>query len=145
MIFEGVNGISTADDTTANQTDTYNRLISTYKQIATRIHGPIFPCSAATNTPFSPPNNNVTLQSYTSPIREQTRQKVNDFIRNPGTFDAVFDFDSLLRNQSVLSQLVDALQSGDYLHPNERGCQLLADTFDLSVFDRFQGGVTGFI
>jgi hypothetical protein len=45
----------------------------------------------------------------------------------------------------VPSQLADALQSGDYLHPNEIGYHLIANTFDLSVFDRFSGGVSGFL
>jgi lysophospholipase L1-like esterase len=145
MIFEGVNDIGTADPTTANQTVIYNRLISAYRQIATRIHDFGIPLFAATITPFSAPDNNVTLQVYTSPVREVTRQKVNTFIRTSGIFDAVFDFDALLRNQSYPAQLQDALQSGDYLHPNEKGYALLANTFDLSVFDRFQGGVSSFI
>ncbi|KAJ9609609.1 hypothetical protein H2200_005937 [Cladophialophora chaetospira] len=145
MIFEGVNDIGTGATTAENQTYIYNRLISAYRQIATRIHDFGIPLFAATITPFSAPGNNVTLQAYSSPIREQTRQKVNSFIRTSGIFDAVFDFDALLRNQSVPSQLADALQSGDYLHPNEKGYQLIADTFDLSVFDKFQAGVTGFI
>lgn len=145
MIFEGVNDIGTGDMTAANQTYIYNRLISAYKQIATRIHDFGIPLFAATITPFSAPGGNITLQPYTSVIRDQTRQKVNNFIRTSGVFDAVFDFDALLRNQSVPSQLADALQSGDYLHPNEVGYQLIADTFDLSVFDKFQAGVTGFI
>jgi lysophospholipase L1-like esterase len=130
MIFEGVNDIGTADPTTANQTVIYNRLISAYRQIATRIHDFGIPLFAATITPFSAPDNNVTLQVYTSPVREVTRQKVNTFIRTSGIFDAVFDFDALLRNQSYPAQLQDAL---------------LANTFDLSVFDRFQGGVSSFI
>jgi lysophospholipase L1-like esterase len=115
------------------------------EQIATRIHEFNIPLFAATITPFSAPNNNVTLQVYTNPLREQTRQKVNDFIRNSGTFDEVFDFDALLRNQSVPSQLADALQSGDYLHPNEIGYHLIANTFDLNVFSRFSEGVSGFL
>lgn len=147
MIFEGVNDIGTAANTTANQTYTYNRLVSAYKQISTRLHDFNIPLFAATITPFSAPGGNVTLQAYTSPVREQTRQKVNAFIReSEGTvFDAVFDFDAWLRNDTVPSQLADALQSGDYLHPNDKGYQLIASKFDLSVFERFQSGVGGFI
>ncbi|EXJ68804.1 uncharacterized protein A1O5_07735 [Cladophialophora psammophila CBS 110553] len=145
MIWEGVNDIGVAAATAANQTETYNRLVSAYRQISTRIHAFGIPLFAATITPFSAPNDNVTLQAYTSPLREQTRQKVNAFIRSSGTFDAVFDFDAVLRNQSVPSQLADALQSGDYLHPNDAGYQLLAKSFDLGVFQKFDAGVAGFV
>ncbi|KAJ4523684.1 hypothetical protein HRR83_000331 [Exophiala dermatitidis] len=145
MIFEGVNDIGVADATIANQTLTYTRLVSAFKQIATRIHAFGIPVFAATITPFSAPNGNTTLQPYTSDLREQTRQKVNDFIRNSGTFDAVLDFDAVLRNNTVPGQLADVYQSGDYLHPNVRGYELLAETFDLGLFARFAGGVSGFV
>ncbi|KIW47971.1 uncharacterized protein PV06_00617 [Exophiala oligosperma] len=146
MIFEGVNDIGTADDTVANLTVTYDRLIAAYKQISARIHAFNIPLFAATITPFSAPDGNTTLQPYTSTLREQTRQKVNDFIRNSGgTFDAVFDFDAVVRNQTVPSQLAGALQSGDYLHPNEAGYHLLADSIDLSLFSKFTNGVGGFL
>ncbi|KIW85175.1 hypothetical protein Z517_00565 [Fonsecaea pedrosoi CBS 271.37] len=151
MIWEGVNDIGVADATPANQTETYERLVSAYRQIAARVHAFGVPLFAATITPFSAPGGNTTLQAYTSPLREQTRQKVNAFIRSSttagaggGIFDAVFDFDAILRNQSVPSQLADALQSGDYLHPNDAGYQLLAESFDLSVFEKFDTGVLGF-
>ncbi|KAL6244314.1 hypothetical protein RBB50_008556 [Rhinocladiella similis] len=145
MIFEGVNDIGTADETTANLTITYDRLVAAYKQIATRIHAFNIPLFAATITPFSAPGGNTTLQPYTSALREQTRQKLNDFIRTSGTFDAVLDFDAVVRNNTVPSQLADALQSGDYLHPNEAGYHLLAESIDVSLFAKFANGVGGFI
>lgn len=145
MIFEGVNDIGVAATDAANQTLTYNRLVSAYRQIATRVHAFGIPIFGATITPFSAPNGNSTLQPYTSEVREQTRQKVNDFIRTSGVFDAVLDFDQILRNQTVPSQLADALQGGDYLHPNGKGYQLLAAEFDLSIFERFEGGIGGFV
>jgi lysophospholipase L1-like esterase len=145
MIFEGVNDIGVANATAADQTLTYNRLVSAYEQISTRIHAFGIPLFGATITPFSAPGGNITLQPYTSDIREQTRQKINSFIRTSGVFDAVLDFDAILRNQSVPSQLATALQSGDYLHPNEIGYQMLADQFDLSLFDKFAAGVAGFV
>lgn len=145
MIYEGVNDIGTADATVANQTITYTRLLAAYRQIATRIHAFGIPLFAATITPFSAPGGNTTLQPYTSSLREETRQKVNDFIRTSGVFDAVLDFDAVVRNQTVPAQLADALQSGDYLHPNDQGYRLLAESFDLGLFERFKDGVGGFV
>jgi lysophospholipase L1-like esterase len=103
------------------------------------------PLFGATITPFSAPGYNTTAQPYSDPLREQTRHKVNSFIRHSGTFDAVIDFDAVLRNASFPSQLADALQGGDYLHPNGAGYKLLAEAFDLSLFKRFEGGVGGFV
>ncbi|OCT51185.1 extracellular GDSL-like lipase/acylhydrolase [Cladophialophora carrionii] len=145
MIFEGVNDIGTADPTPSNQTILYDALISAYIQIARRVHAMGIPLFGATITPFSAPDYNTTVQSYSDPLREQTRQKVNDFIRHSGTFDAVLDFDAVLRNQSFPSQLADALQGGDYLHPNGAGYARVAETFDLGLFERFEGGVGGFL
>jgi hypothetical protein len=45
----------------------------------------------------------------------------------------------------VPSQLADVLQSGDYLHPNEAGYQLLTDSFDLTLFAKYANGIGGFV
>ena len=89
---------------------------------------------AATITPFS-----GTGQSYSNPVREATRQKVNTWIKTSGTFDAVVDFDQILRDPSTPSQLASKYNGGDYLHPNVAGYQALADAFPLDIFTKFGG------
>jgi lysophospholipase L1-like esterase len=135
MIFEGVNDIGTAATDTATQKNVGDRIIAAYKQIALRLQAFDVPVFAATITPFSAPNGNVTLQVYTDPNREATRQRVNSWIRNSGAFDDVVDFDAILRNSTHPNQLADVYNSGDYLHPNVKGYQLLADKFPLSIFN----------
>src|ERR1700761_579042 len=93
MIFEGVNDIGVADATTEAQQLIGDQLIQAYKQIVTRVHTFQLPIFAATITPFSAPNN--TIQPYSDPTREVTRQRVNTFIRTSGIFDAVVDFDAI--------------------------------------------------
>lgn len=73
------------------------------------------------------------------------RQKINDFIRNSGTFDAVADFDKLLADPSIPSQLAPQYDSGDYLHPGVVGYQHLADEFPVEIFGKFEHGVSGFV
>ncbi|KAG9001159.1 hypothetical protein FRB93_012241 [Tulasnella sp. JGI-2019a] len=144
MIFEGVNDIGTANLTVANLTFTTNRLIQAYKQISTRIHVRGIPFFGATITPFGAPNS--TIQPYSSPLRETYRQEVNTFIRNSGgVFDAVVDFDEILRDPKNHTQLNPLFNSGDYLHPNEAGYQLVASEFPLNLFSEFSGGVSGFV
>jgi lysophospholipase L1-like esterase len=142
MIFEGVNDIGVADDDPESQQIIGDRLISAFEQIITRIHTRRIPIFAATITPFGAPNN--TIQPYSSPSREVTRQRVNAWIRSSGKFDAVVDFDEILRDPAQPSQLNPLYNSGDFLHPNVLGYQTVADAFSLSLFTRFALGVDGY-
>ncbi|KAF1970825.1 SGNH hydrolase [Bimuria novae-zelandiae CBS 107.79] len=144
MIFEGVNDIGTADTTPAAQQVVYDDLTQAYQQMVTRIHAFGMPVFGATITPFSAPAN-VTSQPYSNPEREKTRQKVNDFIRKSGTFDAVVDFDRMLADPKVPSQLKAEYNSGDYLHPNVRGYQRLADLFPVGLFTAWKWGADEFM
>ncbi|KDR70251.1 hypothetical protein GALMADRAFT_214686 [Galerina marginata CBS 339.88] len=142
MIFEGVNDIGTASTSVADQQVVGDRVIQAFKQIAARVHAFQIPIFAATITPFSAPNS--TIQPYSDPNREATRQRVNTFIRTSGIFDAVVDFDAILKDPKIPSQLNPNFNSGDFLHPNVAGYQAVADAFPLSIFSQFKDGVDGF-
>ncbi|KAF9691797.1 hypothetical protein EKO04_010365 [Ascochyta lentis] len=143
MIFEGVNDIGGAAATSDAQSAVYDSLVQAYQQMATLIHAHGIPVFGATITPFSAPSN-FTGQPYSNPVREATRQKINDFIRNSGTFDAVADFDKFLADPAIPSQLAPQYDSGDYLHPGVAGYQHLADEFPTEIFEEWEGGATGF-
>ena len=142
MIFEGVNDIGTADPTVSNQTITGDRLIQACKQIITRVHTFGIPTFGATITPFG--CYNVTLQPYSLPIREQTRNRVNEWIRTSGWFDAVIDFDEVVRDPSNHTMLASYYDSGDCLHPNEAGYREMAAKFPLDIFKKYANGVSSF-
>jgi len=142
MIFEGVNDIGTADVSQAAQDEVFSQLLLAYQQIITRVHTFGIPIFAATITPFSAPNS--TIQPYSNPVREATRQKINAWIRNSSHFDAVMDFDAAVRNPDIPSQLDPTFNSGDFLHPNDAGYQAIAKSFPLDVFSKFAQGVSGF-
>ncbi|KAF2278016.1 SGNH hydrolase [Westerdykella ornata] len=144
MIFEGVNDIGTADTTPAAQDYVYQRLTQTYQQMVTRIHAFGIPVLAATITPFSAPAN-FTGQPYSHPEREKTRTRINDWIRKSGVFDAVVDFDAMLRDPQIPSQLKSEFDSGDYLHPSVKGYQRLADAFPVGVFREWERGADEFV
>lgn len=63
---------------------------------------------------------------------EALRCRINDWIRECGLFDYVFDADVLMHNPEKPNYFDDRYHQGDYLHPNEEGGQLLAERFDLS-------------
>jgi lysophospholipase L1-like esterase len=144
MIFEGVNDIGTADTTVAAQNAVYDSLIQAYKQMVTRIHAFGIPVFGATITPFSAPAN-FTGQPYSHPERERTRTRVNKWIRESGVFDEVVDFDAMLRDPVIPSQLKSEYDSGDYLHPGVPGYQHLADEFPVGIFRKWEGGADEFV
>ena len=83
MIFHGLNDIGTADPDAASQEAIGNRLIQAYKQIITRVHAFGIPIFCSTSTPFgAPPDPSV--QGYSAATREQTRQKLNNWLRTSG-------------------------------------------------------------
>jgi lysophospholipase L1-like esterase len=134
MIFEGVNDIGVADTDATTQAEIEKDLVAAYKQIATRIHALGIPVFGATIAPFGSSPTAEYVQPYYSVERESTRQRVNDFIRKSGVFDAVLDFDRVLRDPGAPSRLLERFDSGDHLHPNGDGYQALADYFPLDVF-----------
>jgi lysophospholipase L1-like esterase len=143
MIFEGVNDIGTGATTKEAQAKIYESLTQAYQQMVTLIHAHGIPVFGATITPFSAPSN-FTGQPYSDPEREITRQRINKFIRESGTFDAVVDFDKQLADPKIPSQLNPLYDSGDYLHPSVAGYQYLADQFPVKIFNDWKDGADEF-
>ncbi|POX47903.1 SGNH hydrolase [Streptomyces sp. Ru71] len=69
---------------------------------------------------------------YTA-AREDVRQRINAEIRTGRVFDAVVDFDRALRDPYDPRRLRAEYDSGDHLHPNDRGYRRMADVFDLRL------------
>ena len=89
-------------------------LIAAYKQVIARVHAAGLRVFGGTLTPFA----DAAVPNYWSPEGEATRQAVNTWIRTGGGFDAVIDFDAILRDPTTPSRLRAAYDSGDHLHPN---------------------------
>ncbi|KAF3764843.1 SGNH hydrolase [Cryphonectria parasitica EP155] len=136
MVFEGVNDIGTAGTDAASQANVGDRLISAFDQMISMVHAKNIPMFGATITPFGGEG-----QAYSDPNREATRQRVNKWIRESGRYDAVVDFDAVIRDPANVSIINPEYDSGDHLHPNELGYTLMAEAFDLSLFDKYQNGV----
>ena len=54
--------------------------------------------------------------------------------RTNNQFDAVIDFDAVVRNPVTLTNLLSAYDSGDGLHLNPTGYRAMADAIDLTLF-----------
>ncbi|MFJ4472499.1 SGNH/GDSL hydrolase family protein [Streptomyces sp. NPDC089424] len=63
--------------------------------------------------------------------REAVRQEINAEIRSGRLFDAVVDFDRAVRDPYAPRRFRPDYDSGDHLHPNDRGYDRMAHEFDL--------------
>ncbi|GLZ77665.1 SGNH hydrolase [Actinorhabdospora filicis] len=68
---------------------------------------------------------------YDSPANEAARDAVNAWIRSPGSFDAVVDFDAALADPAEPDRMRAEFSAGsDGLHPNPAGFAAMAAAFD---------------
>ncbi|KAF9872486.1 GDSL-like Lipase/Acylhydrolase [Colletotrichum karsti] len=126
LIFEGVNDIGPGATDSATQQRIGDGLINAYKQIVADCKKAGLVTIGATITPFGGSG-----QSYSNPTREQTRQRVNSWILQNGTFDRVVDFAAFIGDGDKLRAQFDG---GDHLHPNVAGYQELANRFPVEIF-----------
>lgn len=75
-------------------------------------------------------------ESRCTPAVDAERTEINRALRaDRDSFDAVLDFDRVLRDPDRPARMLPAYDSGDHLHPGEAGLQALADAVDLTVLD----------
>ena len=109
----------------------YRQLIARARVKGVRVIGTtIPPFEGAT---FSAAGLNLTF--YT-PERESARQAVNEWIRRSRAFDAVVDFDEVLRDPTHPARLLPAYAAADHLHVNDAGNVAQGYAIPLSVFRR---------
>jgi len=65
---------------------------------------------------------------------EAIRQSVNNWIRSSHEFDAVVDFDRVVRDPMHPRRLSAAFDSGDHLHLSDAGYAAMARALDLELF-----------
>jgi lysophospholipase L1-like esterase len=74
------------------------------------------------------------------PEQDQKRKALNDFIRSPGAFDGVIDFDKVTidaQTGSLKPEFVPESTTGgpgDKLHPNRAGYLAMGESIDLGLF-----------
>jgi lysophospholipase L1-like esterase len=122
IIFEGVNDIGGSRNASVA-----TNLIGAFQQFITKAHAQHIRVYGATITPFGG-------SFYDSPSHETARDTVNNWIRTSGAFDGVIDFDAAIRDPQNPTHLLPAGDSGDHLHPNENGYQIMANAIDLKLF-----------
>lgn len=109
------------------------RLIDGYRQLIARARQAGVHIVGATLTPFEDALPDAPVKHYFHPDKEKVRQQVNAWIRTGGEFDAVADFDALLRDPEHPARMQAAFDSGDRLHPGDAGYRAMADSLDEAV------------
>lgn len=104
----------------------FTRLVGQARQRGVRVVG-------ATIPPFENALQGTPLEGHYSPQKDAVRQAVNAWILKAGVFDAVVDFDRLLRDPARPARLNPAFDSGDHLHPNDAGYRAMAQALDFEA------------
>jgi lysophospholipase L1-like esterase len=125
IVFEGVNDIGGASDAATPALAT--NLINAYAQFASKAHARGLRAYGATITPFGG-------HSYFTTAHEAARQTVNTWFRTNNVYDALIDFDAIVRDPVTPANLTPVYDSGDHLHLSPAGYQAMANGMDLSLF-----------
>ena len=127
ILLEGINDINIRGRMDGPDALTSEDLIAGYRQIIERAHTHGIKVIGATLTP----EEGVPTASERG---EEIRRTVNQWIRTSGLFDAVVDFDAVIRDPARPIRMRQEFDPGDHIHPNDAGNQAMADAFDLKIF-----------
>ena len=109
---------------------TVAQLVQGYRQIIERAHAMGLKAYGATLNPVE----GYPFPGFWTPALEAKRLAVNQWIRSSNAYDAVIDFDLVLRDPAQPSRLLPAYDSGDHVHPNDDGYRAMAEAIDLALF-----------
>jgi lysophospholipase L1-like esterase len=133
IVFEGVNDLgdltSTGEVASMEHASLVYRILAAYQQLITRAHARGIRVIGATITPYMGSD-----YYHPGPASEADRQAINQWIRTSGHFDAVLDFDQIMRDPSHPDHLLPSYDCGDHLHPSPAGYRAMADAIPLSLF-----------
>lgn len=134
IILEGVNdlGVLTRDAraTPEQHQALVRQLIAAYAQMIARAHERGIKVIGATVMP-----DGASAYYHPDAANEVDRAAVNAWIRQPGNFDAIIDFDALMRDPADPKRLRRQFDSGDGLHPSAAGYRAMGEAVPLSLFN----------
>ncbi|QRY82234.1 SGNH/GDSL hydrolase family protein [Pseudomonas sp. PDNC002] len=135
IVLLGINDISWPGSTFApnNPLVQFEDLVAGYRQLIAQAHVHGVRIVGATILPFERALNGSPVQHYHAANKEALRQRVNQWIRESGEFDAVVDLDARLRDPAHPLRLLPAYDSGDHLHPGDAGNRAMADSVDIEA------------
>ena len=124
VVLLGTNDIGVARE---NPVPTADDIIGGHAQLIARARAQRLAIYGATLAPFEGAN-------YWTPEGEAKRQALNEWIRTSGAYDAVIDFDAVVRDATQPTRIRAEYDSGDHLHPNDAGYVAMGNAIDLALF-----------
>lgn len=112
---------------------TLNELTAGFRQLAATAHARNIRITVGTLPPFEGALEGTPFAGHYNAQKEVLRLRLNDWIRGAGIFDAVVDFDAVLRDPARLQRMRAELDSGDHLHPGDAGYRKMADAIDIDA------------
>ena len=106
-------------------------LTAGYRQLIAQLRARSLRVIGSTLAPFEGALPGTPLDDYFQPEKDALRQQLNDWMRRSGAFDALIDFDAVLRDPTHPSRLAPTFDSDDHLHPGDAGLRAMADAVDL--------------
>ena len=135
IVFEGVNdlgGLARNGEVPSSQhAALVERVLAAYGQMILRAHAHGLRIYGATITPYS-----GSSYYHPGPLEEADRQQVNGWIRARSHFDAVIDFDAVVRDPQHTDRLLPAFDCGDHLHPSPAGYKAMGNAIAFKLFAR---------
>ena len=131
ILLEGINDISEgygAKSGGGSLPPSAESIIAAYLQVVTRAHAHNIAVYGATLLPFQ-------HSMFYSEEGEAVREQVNRWIRTSAAFDQVLDFDAVVQDEDDPHRLAARYDSGDHLHPNDRGYQAIARSIPTQLFN----------
>ncbi|MCU4503716.1 SGNH/GDSL hydrolase family protein [Acinetobacter sp. WU_MDCI_Abxe161] len=134
IVLVGINDISWPGTAFAPKQPipTFEALTQGYKRVVDEAHRQGIQVIGATLLPFSGALPNTPLDNYYQPNKDELRQRINHWMRTSHTFDGVLDLDQGLKDPKHPDRLNPIYDSGDHLHPNDRGNQQMANLVDVN-------------
>lgn len=135
IVLIGINDISWpgTDFSPQQPLPSADEMIAGYQQLIALAHTHNVRIIGATLPPFEGALSGTPLGNYYNPDKDALRHEINRWIRESGDFDAVVDFDAVLRDPAHPARLRPAFDSGDHLHPGDEGNQAMAGAIDLDA------------
>ena len=132
VVLEGVNDLGTLtrdhDASAEAHSALVKRMEGAYAQMIARAHAHGIRVIGTTILPYG-----GSKYYHPGPESEADRQAVNTWIRAPGHFDGVVDFDQIMRDPAHPNLILPAYDSGDGLHPSPAGYKAMADAIPLKL------------
>jgi lysophospholipase L1-like esterase len=121
LLLEGINDISYEHASATTITNAYSSIVAQSHAAGIKVYG-------ATLLPIG----NSTKYTVAN---EATRQEVNTWIRTAGNFDAVLDFEAVVKDPATNPLRIRSNWTGDYVHPNTAGYAAIGNSIPVSIFN----------